>query len=104
MKVRDVLHNKHSPGQPANERALFSWEEPPPATHHVVFDCINADLIRTVLSRQRVLLVHLVLTHMAGRDYVVLFSQPLQICVILSPSLLDVSALLMYILLVLPLF
>ena len=46
VKVRDVLHDKHPPGQPANEGALFSWEEPPPATHHVVFDCIDADLIR----------------------------------------------------------
>ena len=47
VKVRDVQHIKHPPGQPANGRALFSWEEPPPTAHHVVFDCIDADLIRT---------------------------------------------------------
>ena len=47
LRVRDILANKHPPGQPATEDALINPGEPPQPTHPVLFDRIDADPIRT---------------------------------------------------------
>ena len=47
LRVRDILANKHPPGQPATEDALINPDETPQPTHFVLFDCIDADMIRT---------------------------------------------------------
>ena len=47
LRLRDILANKHPPGQPAMEDALINPEESPQPTHPVLFDRIDADPIRT---------------------------------------------------------
>ena len=47
--VRDVLLEKHPPGQPAHTDSLLQNETPP--IHPVIFDSIDSDLIRTATLR-----------------------------------------------------
>ena len=47
--VRDVLLEKHPPGQPTHPDSLLQNETPP--IHPVIFDSIDSDLIRTATLR-----------------------------------------------------
>ena len=44
--VLEILQRKHPPGQDLAQSALFIPEESPSHVHPVIFDCIDADLIR----------------------------------------------------------
>ncbi len=47
--VRDVLTDKHPPGEPASSEAIIDIE--PPETHPVLFEQIDASLIRSIALR-----------------------------------------------------
>ena len=49
--VRDVLLEKHPPGQPAHRDSLLQNETQTPPIHPVIFDSIDSDLIRTATPR-----------------------------------------------------
>lgn len=44
MSVREILRDKHPPGKPADPNSLVPDDADP--VHHVVFDSIDASLIR----------------------------------------------------------
>ena len=49
--VRDVLLEKHPPGQPAHPDSLLQNETQTPPIHPVIFNSIDSDLIRTATLR-----------------------------------------------------
>ena len=49
--VRDVLRSKHPPGQPASPDVIIGGE--PPEFHPIVFESVNAALIRSTALRTR---------------------------------------------------
>ena len=49
--VRDALLSKHSPSQPAQPETLLRLVEDPPAVHPVLFESIDATMIRTAAIR-----------------------------------------------------
>ena len=44
--VSDVLHEKHPKAQGLNQEALLTQPTPPTTPNPVIFDCLEADLIR----------------------------------------------------------
>lgn len=48
-KVRDILSDKHPPGQPAHRAAII--DDIPPEDHPVLFECLDAAMIRSAALR-----------------------------------------------------
>ena len=51
LTVRDALLLKHPPGRPASVNSIYKGTSTPPCVHPVIFECIDADMVRRAALR-----------------------------------------------------